>query len=135
MEYEDYFAHFYRLRKCGSERFSGQDHSCRASPLLTLVFNVALSLLWQQLTFCRAFCSFQGISDMSSIIQYTVQCILLFTNEEIEFQSICITGQDNTGGIRITFVFSPLTLYWFQVLGLFLSCFICALIPKILVKC
>lgn len=74
--------------------------------------NATLVPLLLKSAFRRAFCSFRGISDMHSMIQIfnAAQYISLFTNEEIEFHSICITCQDNTAhrGTRNELVFFPL---------------------------
>lgn len=73
--------------------------------------NATLIPLLLQSAFRRAFCSFRGISDMHSMIQIfnAAQYLSLFTNEEIEFHSICIPCQDNTAhrGTRNELVFSP----------------------------
>lgn len=89
-----------------------EGHHARLSRFL----NATLVPLLLQSAFRRAFCSFRGISDMHSMIQIfnAAQYISLFTNEEIEFHSICITCQDNTAhrGTRTELVFFPLILYW-----------------------
>lgn len=86
---------FYRWRRWGSALWSVQDHTTGQWYSHINSYLWFLNFTLQQWTFCRAFSSFQGISDMQSILQPRVQCVLLFTSEKIEFQSICITCLDN----------------------------------------
>lgn len=81
-----------RLRKVKCPRSHGWSQQSRTMNFCLQFLSAILLPLLRQLTFC----GFQGIFDMRNIIQILSEVkYMLLTNEETEFQSICITSQDN----------------------------------------